>query len=143
VTVGGKARKNSRRLLRLDNRTDWSDADLEKFFSAGLRALGCGARTVYVRYGKGRAHGGRAWYQTTRLQITLPGPRYVERHQAINRIRVRRGLKPKPLLDYLELAQVFEHEIDHTYGLTHADMPDWWTLRPKWHQGLTIRWGRQ
>lgn len=39
----------------------------------------------------------------------------------------------------LELAQVFEHEVEHTLGFKHADMCCWSTLKPTWHEGLKVR----
>lgn len=118
------------RILRLDNRTRWSSKDLRRFFEAGLKKLRCGPRTVRIRYGIGRALHGWAYYDSRILQICLPGPTYVAACQG----------KRKEPLDYKELAQTFEHEIDHTKGLTHSQMPDWKKLKPTWHKGLRIRW---
>lgn len=38
----------------------------------------------------------------------------------------------------LELAQVFEHEVEHTLGFAHADMCCWSELKPTWHEGLKV-----
>lgn len=117
-----------KRLLRLENRTDWSSIDLRRFLSAGIRRLRCGRRTVKIRYGRGRALTGWAYIGDPILQLTLPGPKWL-----------RKRRKSLPAADLLELAQTFEHEIDHTKGKEHKDMPKWTSLRPKWHKGLPIR----
>lgn len=118
--------------LTIDNKTNWSTKDLRRFFLAGMKAKGIDTRReIRVRYGN---HGGWAviggdhvnCYGIT-VQITLPGPSAVAE-------------KGDGAIDYLKLAQVLEHELDHTLGLNHKDMLDWWTLTPTWHKGLTIEW---
>ncbi len=111
--------------LVLQNKTEWSTRDLRKFLIAGMQAKGVHHRVVEVIHGRQNAHHGIAWVNTDHLRLSLPGPS-----------AVKHGAK----VDYLKLAQVFEHEIDHTLGLTHKDMLDWWLLRPTWHEGLTIAW---
>lgn len=116
--------------LNLVNKTAWSSRDLRQFLLAGMRAKGVEDRTVIVTYGKWDAHNGLGWYRYPQLQLSLPGPTAIARALA-------KGEEP---IRYLELAQVLEHEIDHTLGLGHREMMDLWKLRPTWHQGLTIAW---
>jgi len=116
--------------LTLVNKTAWSSRDLRRFLLAGMRARGVEERTVIITYGKWDAHHGLGWYRYPQLQLSLPGPAAIARALA-------KGEEP---IRYLELAQVLEHEIDHTLGLGHREMIDWWKLRPTWHEGITIEW---
>lgn len=115
--------------VTIDNRTNWNTDDLARFFKKACRVKRCKRRVVHIRYGKGRALNGWGELPGTHIQITLPGPEYVQ----------RRG--EKRAIDYLELAQTVEHELDHTLGKEHYEMPDLFSLRPKWQKGLKIRWG--
>jgi hypothetical protein len=126
--------------MKLVNLTKWNTKDLRLFFAAGLKAKGARPdKVIRVVYGKFDAHGGHASLgvggymgEARRITMTLPGPKQVEKCQ-------QEGKAP---LDFLKLAQVFEHEVDHNFGLNHRDMQDWWTLKPTWQVGLEIRWMR-
>ena len=122
--------------LIIDNTTRYSTQDLRRFLLAGMRAKGVGHREVYIVYGKGSACNGwgtlgvegNPHRHGITLQLSLPGPAFIRALRTAGKIPI----------NYLQLAQVFEHEIDHTLGLRHSDMKDWWLLQPTWHEGLTI-----
>ncbi len=128
--------------LRIDNQTRWDTRDLRRFILAALRHKGAGDRHVSIGYGKHGDVGGWGSYPDNRreasdrrrgcregatMRLTLPGPGWVAAHE-------------RDPIDLRQLAQLLEHEIDHTLGLTHDDMLDWWTLEPTWHKDLIVRW---
>jgi hypothetical protein len=123
--------------LKVVNRTTYDARDIRRFLSAGMRAKGVEWREVEIYYGKGSAlHGwgvlgteGDCNRHGITIRLTLPPPAFVAECRADGRDPV----------DYRKLAQIFEHEIDHTLGLNHKNMIDWWTLEPTWHEGLTIK----
>ena len=127
------------RPLRLEvvNGTAYDTRDIRRFLSAGMRAKGVEWREVIIDYGKGSALSGWGVLGTEgdcnrhgiTIRLTLPSPAFVAECRAD-------GTDP---IGYKGLAQVFEHEIDHTLGLKHKDMVGYWTLEPTWHEGLTIR----
>lgn len=121
--------------LKVINFTQYHTWDLRRFFLAGMTHRGTGPKTVTVQYSRYYGDiGGSAYMpqkgepEETDITMLLPGRKYLT------------GKDTNNPLDLLELAQVFEHELDHTMGLDHRDMQEWWDLKPTWHEGLKIRW---
>jgi len=110
--------------LVIKNETRYSTRDLRRFFTAGLRHLGAQeGRTitvVYHRRGWQWAGTHASYWPGTHIKMTLP--------------------KIPAQLSLLDMARIFEHEVGHTLGLRHREMPSWSTLTPTWHEGLTIRY---
>jgi hypothetical protein len=108
-----------RRKLDIENKTRWSTYDLRGFFLAAMKERGIDTLTVEVVYGRGDHVGGRGSYHLPWIKLMIPSG---------------------PEINMRQLAQVTLHEIDHTLGLDHKDMVDWWEIEPTFHEGLSIRW---
>jgi hypothetical protein len=115
----------------LDNRSGWSTRDLARFFARGLRAYRVKShRHIIVvpspirsrgcaRIGQGKGKDGEA------MVIAIASP---------SRFDLRR------------LARLFEHEVAHTKGQRHEDMPHdvLWSLGPVPGWAKTpLRWQRK
>lgn len=112
--------------LKIKNRTRYRADDLRAFFLAGLKSLGAGTDKTIVVIDARRRDGvhGRA---------SLPAPYETEGRW------LRMSLPRLDKLDMRKIAQVFEHEVGHNFGDRHGEMQKWWTLEPKWHEGLMLR----
>lgn len=106
----------------INNRSPYRGDDLRRFILRGLTAKGAleRVREVEVIQSPFYRTGGGAYCDEARIQLVIPRG-FDEQH------------------DLKELAQVFEHEIDHILGLDHKDMIDWWTFEARWHRGLRLR----
>ncbi|NUQ34322.1 MAG: hypothetical protein HUU29_05220 [Planctomycetaceae bacterium] len=115
----------------LENHTQYRRNDLQAFFLAGLKALGESSqdidrKRIIVKYSRSRgavtglATLGKPDRHGSWIQMNLPGPSYP--------------------LDLQEVARVFRHELDHNFGLEHADMMPVNELgHQAWAEGLSIR----
>lgn len=115
-------KKQSNSSVKMVNRSPYRGDDLLRFIHAGLKAKNCYGlvKTVEFLVSPYFRTKGYAYCDEARIQVIFP-----------------RGFNPAK--DMRELAQVYEHEIDHIFGLEHKDMPDWWTLEPTWQEHLRIR----
>lgn len=117
--------------MKLTNQTQWSTADLKRFLVAGLRAKGADVErmriTIYTsKRGGPLGVGGYAWYDSHRLKLGAPKVEFATEGRMTAE-------------QLLRMAQVLEHEIDHTFGLRHGEMLPSTQLRPTWQEGLEIR----
>jgi hypothetical protein len=120
--------------MKIVNETQYSTADLKRFFSAGLAAMGAEpGTTVKVEYGKHFAQDYKHGFGGTHARYSSPFVRMVV---------------PRDLPLHLPLAaRIFEHEILHNLGLRHGDMDErgtakwiWFSdIAPEWSKELTIR----
>lgn len=117
-----RLKKRSNASVKMVNRSPYRGDDLLRFIHAGLKAKDCYGlvKTVEFLVSPYFRTKGYAYCDEGRIQVIFP-----------------RGFDPAK--DMRELAQVFEHEVDHIFGLEHRDMEDWWTLRPVWQESLKIR----
>jgi hypothetical protein len=108
--------------IEVVNKTPYRGDDLRRFMYAGLHSKECYnlVKTVEFLVSPYFRTKGYAYCDEARIQIIFP-----------------RGFDPSS--DMRELAQVFEHEVDHIFGLEHRDMEDWWTLNPTWQKKLKMR----
>jgi hypothetical protein len=123
--------------IRVDNRTGYDTADLERFFAKGLWAMGC-KRDKFIKVlptngdSRGIAYVGRCHTaqrgacEARSIVLMLPAP---------ERLSVRR------------LARLFEHEVLHTLGKSHEQMTkaEYWSQGgvPGWARGMKVRWNRR
>lgn len=118
--------------MKIINRTKYRTDDLRRFFAAGLKALGADSnKTVKVGYSRAGAfscsgYACYGWempdgYREGRL-IYMGLPQSADDSATLKKI-----------------AQVFEHEIGHSQGLTHKEMAPSETLEPIWHEDLPLR----
>ncbi len=115
-------------MVRVTNDTRWNTTDLRRLFAKGLRSMEVKTpRNVYVRYRRDlNPHstwvGGRAWLNSSRIEIYLPRPERVDGR-----------------LDITDLAQTWVHEVQHTQGFRHRDMVCSSKLRVPWSAGMGVR----
>lgn len=135
--------------LELENLTHWSTRDLRRFFVAGLRHMKVfRPRKVVVKYSRNGDVTGQAACPGWWIQVNLPGPKYAQpssRKRDLEALArrftpLRPGLLGDGSLNIERVAQVFMHEVQHTWGWKHGDMPDWWKLRPAWQKKLRVEW---
>ncbi len=112
----------------LDNRSGWASRDLARFFARGLRAMRVRqAKHIIVTPSPIRSRG----------CAQIGGKRY-EGHAIVI------AIAPPSRFDLRRLARLFEHEVSHTKGMHHEDMPDnvLWSLGriPKWAWGTKLRY---
>ena len=133
--------------LKIENKTRWRTGDLQKIFTAGLRALGAkGDKHVTVTTTRRRGTHGYAYLGRVDKKICGEGYR---RREACG---IRMMLPTPDKLEVAssgragglaELCRVWEHEVRHTLGVHHADMtPDQLYCRgglPTWAEGLVLR----
>lgn len=151
----GVSYSSSPRYMKLINLTSWNSEDLSKLFRAGLRAKGV-VHTDYVvaaTYSRAKRDLESAKKRGAEMWVGTDGKAlhgyaylcsmwsvYVEgRKHLLKGKRFIRIFLPDGDFDLRKLAQIFEHEVDHTLGLQHKDMIDSNLLEPKWHDGLYPR----
>jgi len=139
--------------MRVQNHTTYRTRDLSAFFRAGLKAAGASSdKTIRVVYSRSSGMGpqlrigGHASYsdggrEGRQIQIALPNREevVVVGKNGQNRLVLGDQFAALPADYLLVLAQVFDHEVSHTLGLTHGEMVDWWKTSPTWHAGLQVR----
>lgn len=115
--------------MKLINETRWSSADLKRLFLGAIahkRARARRVKKLYIRQTRRAEIHGLSCGDGT-IRITLP-----------KEFRGGAG-------DVTQLAQVFEHEIDHEcFDLDHRDMEEcgcWWKLEVLWSVGMTVNAG--
>lgn len=115
-------------MVKVTNRSGYDTEDLRAFFARGLRALGVKRfRHVIVVAAPARSRGcadvGVGRREGRVIVIAMAPP---------SRFTLKR------------LARLFEHEVAHTLGLEHEDMPYdlLWSLGdvPRWARGARIRY---
>lgn len=113
--------------MKLENNTRLNSRDLRAFLCAGLAAINArprDVRTIQVSY-RPRAR------ETT-------GFAYCDGRRRIELFVPRSFCGAGGCI--VELAQVYEHELQHLIlGLDHADMVGWYYLPVLWARGLCIR----
>lgn len=142
--------------MRLLNSTSWASESLREFSLAGLRAKGCDPGEYVVAFtfsGKkvdrelARRHNAERWvgadglaihgyaFSAPMWSVSVEGKKHVLRGKRFIRLFL-----PREQFDLRKLAQVFEHEVDHTLGLRHRDMAAIDDLDPRWHE--VVEWKR-
>jgi hypothetical protein len=111
--------------VKLWNASGYDTRDLYRFFMAGLRAMGIPERRirslrVAVTSAPKRSRG-CADVGGTRVSIAIAPPSYSPHREFIRR-----------------LARLWEHEVAHSMGFDHDDMPE----RLLYSNGKTPRWAR-
>lgn len=104
--------------LRLKNKTDVDSKGLRRLILACMREAGVSRLEVTVKP-RPRATwiGGMAWFRTCSIHLTIPVAR---RYDITGRAAAER------------VAQVVMHEIHHTLGNRHEDMPRSYDLDVSW-----------
>jgi hypothetical protein len=117
----------------LENRSGWDTKDLARFFARGLRALGVRKeRLIIVVASPIRSRGCAEIGEKTYGQRLREGEAVVIAMAPPSRFSLRR------------LARLFEHEVTHTKGFEHEEMPErvLWSLGgiPSWAKGTPLRY---
>jgi hypothetical protein len=113
--------------FRLTNASGYNTEDLKRFFNAGLDAFGVGWRDITVvaapQRSRGCANIGKRGRPGRNIVIAIAPP---------SRFTMKR------------LCRLLEHEMAHTLGVEHEDMPArlLWSRGnvPRWAKGLRIRY---
>jgi hypothetical protein len=122
--------------LRVLNSTAYDTGDLQRFFAAGLHALGCKKdKIVRVLPTKGDSRG----------IAYVGGCRYKDGQRGNCEGKSMVFMLPPPSqLTLRRLARLFEHECKHTLGLSHEQMTEaeYWSRGslPLWARGKKVRW---
>lgn len=122
-------------LLRVINRTNYVTEDLERFFVAGLNALGTKHdKIIRVLSTTGESRG-----------IANVGACQNNQRGPCEKKGLVLFLPPPEQLTIRRLARLFEHEVRHTRGETHEEMSEevYWSSQktvPAWARGAQIRW---
>lgn len=110
----------------LDNRTGWNTRDLARFFARGLRALRArGKRHIIVVASPIRSRG-----------CAEIGERFGDRLREGEAIVISIASPAK--FSLRRLARLFEHEVTHTLGYEHEQMPE----RILWSEGGIPSWAK-
>lgn len=120
--------------FRLDNQSGYDTEDLRAFFARGLRAFRVrDFRHIIVVAAPARSRGC--------ADVGKTGPR-----KRPGRVIVI-AIAPPSRYSLRRLARLFEHELAHTMGYEHEDMPHdlLWSLgpTPAWARSLRIRHRRR
>jgi hypothetical protein len=151
-------------VVKLQNFTAFRAVDLRRFFGAGLRAMGASSnKTIEVRLRSRRWRCSRARLgevvelsATQRYYITdithdqrfydgesSHAAKRVWRVREAGWIRMVLDVDADGAVDLRSLARVFEHEVLHSKGVTHADMTEHQMQcdlpLPGWAVGLEVR----
>lgn len=127
IVVTGEATTKERMSVKfwLENHSGYDSRDLRRFFSRGLTAMRIQSRKrfkITVTASPIRSRG-CAEVNGTDISIAIGAP---------NRLRIKR------------LARLFEHEVAHSIGLEHNEMPHHvlYSLgkTPHWARGITLRY---
>lgn len=120
--------------MRLNNRSIYYSPDLRAFFRAGLEWRGLSSPEikryfidVYTFVPRRRPKKKTEWRSAHGVAL-IGYPSLVMRLSAY-----------PDRLNLIEVAQVFIHEVDHTLGLNHREMADWWKMEMPWLGDLKIR----
>ena len=130
--------------LTIHNETGWRGDDLRRLFRAGLVACGADSRrTIWVQYhrdcrrwisvrglGKYGEWWGDVYSQGWGIRMWVPHPGFVQ------------DQIDGEVLTVKQIAQVFEHEVYHTLGMTHREMARdlrWCKQSVPWSEGLRLR----
>lgn len=112
--------------MRVENRTEYRDADVEALVEAAFDAKRANRRKVRrVLVRRSRSDRLAAWAHMIEkeIELILPTPPCPRERRA--------------------MAQLLEHEIDHLcFGLLHPQMQfngDWWLLRVPWASSCRLR----
>jgi len=126
--------------MRLVNLTKWETRDLRKLVSATFRAYPVDARKYVVEVRPRRRLGtrGYAWYGLPRIVVFVPNPSLL-RKTAREYEEMGSGFRPPTDFDSVAFARVLTHEIAHTLGVRHRDMPPLKTINADWAGGFTVR----
>lgn len=131
--------------LRVLNSTAYSTRDLRRLFLAGMRAIGAEQpKTLVVRYGRRPAAGSRvAWRISGRAIIGARGRSWHGTVLVTPRIeggRVWLKLPREYPGDEMipELARTIIHELWHSLGWRHREMPPDERMDVSWAEGLTL-----
>jgi hypothetical protein len=131
--------------LDIDNRTDYSKADLRRIFLAGMRQLDITYRKVLVVYSRsGSVTGWGAYWGTATNWRQQYGYRYADGsyHVKMRLPRKGRGRSSDPAALAESVARVWDHELWHTKGRKHAEMSRevYHCRQPvPWAEGMELR----
>lgn len=112
--------------LTIHNETDWRGDDLRRIFRAGLVAAGAtDDREIWVWQHRRRGRFSPEWTRGQGEYGGWSGDRYIQGGRI--KMWVPRPTWIEPLIDgeamtVRAIAQVFEHEVMHTLGMTHREM---------------------
>jgi len=110
--------------LKIINNTSTPTDELRKLTKLVMKHKGIDG-DVEVQFGKARkeyatgyAYYKEVWYVGSDRRNHLEGARKL----------VKIGLPTEWQADMIDVLQTMAHEFDHTLGLKHADMCDWWNI---------------
>jgi|GEM_PF-5710148 len=129
--------------LEIDNRTEYSKADLRRIFLAGMRQLDITHRRVLVVYSRSSSvTGWGAYYGTATNWRQQYGQHYADGRYHVKMRLPRPGRASDPARLATSIARVWEHELWHTKGRRHPAMhPELrWCHQPvPWAEGMECR----
>lgn len=133
--------------VRLVNETHYQTRDLKRFVRAAMEEAGvwedgisCTVKVDYCRTGLGRHIDGADFYGLGRYPQGRPGDHgHLPGERRWWRLALPKGLAELTRKQVRGAAQIAQHEIDHTRGLSHKDMVNWWTMPTPWADGLQVR----
>lgn len=115
---------------KIENSTALRTDDLRRFLHVGLKDRGVfnsiRVRRIEIAESANHRSRGWAWQDDARIKLCIA-----------------RGFDPNDRRQVIELAQIFEHEIDHCLGLEHPDQVEWWELTPFWVLPLELRYRKK
>lgn len=131
--------------LCLTNRTHYRTGDLKKLVRKAMEETGvwqdrpCTVLVDYARQTGQRTIDGASFYGQGRYPGGRPGGEFGPHEHRWWRLALPPDLVELTPKQITAAAQIAQHEIDHTRGLTHADMVKWWKVPVPWSDGLEIR----
>jgi len=119
------------RLLVLENRSGYATADLFRFFMRGLVAMGVKKPRHIIVVAAPQRSRGCAEVGTYSEHLRRKEARVLR-----DGLRMVISIAPPSRFSLRRLAKLFEHEVAHTLGYDHEEMP----YRVLWSLGHTSTW---